>query len=100
MARGSSKRDHIDTQAADIERLLNDPAFIRVYDMVEKRILEALMNNKHDGSPEFENFERELCRQLRTMKSLKSVMMAISAGRSLREVIPDNEHGGTNSNNT
>lgn len=98
MARGTSKRQNIDTQALEIERLWDDPAFQRVFSMTEKGLIDAIMNNKHDGSVEFENYERELCRQLRTMKSLKSIMVAISAGRSLREVVPDNEHGGTDSN--
>ena len=100
MSRGTLKRESMDTFAADVERLYNDPAYQRILQMTEDAVLDGIKNAKHDGSPEFENHERELCRQLRTLHSQKRIMMAISAGKTLREAQPGNDDSSGTSTTT
>ncbi len=96
MSRGGTlNRESMNAFSADVMRLMDDPTFVKLWDMIENEIIELITDpqNKNDGSPEFDNFERELCRQLRTMKSLKRIMMAVSAGGSLREATANDEPG-------
>lgn len=73
----SGKRQSPDVMAEDASRLLNDPAFIRAYDAVREGLIAEIENLKHDGQDVTFDYEQELCRTLRT---LRSVRRAISMG--------------------
>ena len=70
--------------ALDAGRLLDDPAFIRATETTEESIINLIVDGKHDGSPEFEAAEREMCRTLRTLRSLKRVLTKTLQGEKLR----------------
>ena len=80
-----SKREATPSQFAfDADRLLNDPAFIRVMELTEESILHLIVSSQHDGSAAFEAAEREMCRTLRTLRSLKRVLSKTLQGEQLR----------------
>lgn len=82
--RGSAARKAADTQASEAQRLLDDPAFIRGFDAVREGMINELSNLKHDGQPETDAYERELCRTLRTLNSLKRAISLGVQGQKLR----------------
>jgi hypothetical protein len=80
----ASRRQSPEVKADEAERLFNDPAFKRGFDGTEKAIVELIATSKHDGSPEFEACEREMCRTLRTLRSLKRAILITIQGQKLR----------------
>lgn len=73
----SAARQSPDVAAADAKRLLDDPAFKRGVERVRNGLLRELEDLKHDGQPETDAFEREVCRSLRTLHAL---VRAVSTG--------------------
>ena len=80
-----SKRQSKEVLANEAKRLLTDPAYVRGFDLVRAGLIRELEIAKPDGSPEFENWEREICRALRTLISTKRAMSAGVQGQTLRE---------------
>jgi hypothetical protein len=83
--RKDSKRESPEVIANDAKRLLDDPAFVRGVELVRQGLLRELEQLKHDGSPEHEDFEREVCRSLRSLKSVRHAITACVQGQTLRE---------------
>lgn len=79
-----SRRESPDQKAAEAQRLMDDPAFIRGFDAVKEGLVNELSNLQHDGSPEVDAFEREVCRSLRTLQSLKRAISLGVQGQALR----------------
>ncbi len=77
-------RQSPDVQASEAQRLLEDPAFRRAFSAVHEGMVNAILNFKHDGSKEADNFERECCRSLRTLQSLKRALAMGAQGQKLR----------------
>ena len=73
-----------DSQADDAKRLLEDPAFVRGYDALREGIINELEKMKHDGQPETDAYERELCRVLRTLPGLRRALSLAIQGKQLR----------------
>jgi len=84
LRRGTSKRQSPDVQAEEAERLLNDPAFIRGFEAVHEGLINEIRNLKHDGQEVTDNYERELCRTLRTLGSVKRAIALGVQGQKLR----------------
>ena len=82
--RGESKRQAVETIAADADRLLNDPAFIQGFNGLREDTVKLLEATAHDGSPEFDAAEREMCRTLRTLSSLRRRIGACVQNQTLR----------------
>ena len=82
---GSSKRESSEVIANDAQRLLDDPAFKRGVELVREGLIRELENIRHDGSPEVEDFEREVCRTLRNLKSMRHMIAGCVQGQTLRE---------------
>lgn len=82
--RQKSRRQAPDVQADEAQRLLNDPAFIRGFEAVREGIINEIDNLKHDGQEATDNYERELCRTLRTLKSVKRAIAIGVQGQKLR----------------
>ena len=80
----TSKRRAPESLAEESKRLLDDPAFIRGYDTVHNGLVNALANIQHDGSESMDNYERELCRTLRTLHSLRRSIALGVQGQQLR----------------
>lgn len=68
----------------EADRLLNDPVFQRAMDVTEEAVLNLICQGRHDGSAEFEAAEREMCRTLRTLRSLRRVLTRTLQGEQLR----------------
>ena len=83
--RKDSKRESSEVVANDAKRLLDDPAYQRAVDLVREGLVRELEQLKHDGSPEMEDFEREVCRSLRSLKSTRLAITACVQGQTLRE---------------
>jgi hypothetical protein len=83
--RKTSKRESPEFVANDAKRLLDDPAFKRGVELVREGLIRELEQLKHDGSPEHEDFEREVCRSLRSLKSVRHAITACVQGQTLRE---------------
>ena len=79
-----TRRQAPDVQADDAQRLLNDPAFIRAFDAVKEGMINEIVNLKHDGQPQTDAYERELCRVLRTLNSVKRAIAIGVQGQKLR----------------
>ena len=79
-----TKRGSKSQQALDAERLFNDPAFQDAMDQMEYAIVNLIVETQHDGSPESDAAEREMCRSLRTLKRLPRIMTRILQGQQLR----------------
>lgn len=79
------KRDSPDVLAEQSRRLLNDPAFTRAMDGMEQDIIEIIANSKSDGTAQFEEHERELCRQLRTLRHLRRRIKLSPQNKTLRD---------------
>ena len=95
MARTNTKNAHIreevkpkrrEDDALDAERLLRDPAFIRAFDNVENALIKTLKEFQHDGQPETDDNEREICRSLRTLHRVKRAVTLTVQGQKLRAV--------------
>ncbi len=92
MAKPDTKNAHVRGKRTDpgeiatqTERLLEDPAFVRAFDMVHGGLVDTLANLQHDGSTETDDYEREVCRSLRTLKRVKRCMTKAIQGQKLRE---------------
>ena len=81
----SSKRESTEVQASEAQRLLNDPAYVRGFNNVREGIIYQLEHMKHDGSADMDDYERELCRVLRTLTSTKRAMSLGIQNQPLRE---------------
>ena len=82
--RRNSKRQSNDVQADEAQRLLNDPAFIRGYEAVKEGVINEITNIKHDGQASTDDYERELCRTLRTLNSVRRAIAIGVQGQQLR----------------
>lgn len=82
--KGTTKRKTPDIQSSEAERLLNDPAFVRGMDAAENGIVSLICDTKHDGSPQCDAAEREMCRSLRTLRGLKRIIAVSVQGQKLR----------------
>lgn len=82
--RGASKRQSPDVQADEAKRLLDDPAFIRGFEAVHEGLINEISNLKHDGQEATDDYERELCRTLRTLNSVKRAIALGVQGQKLR----------------
>lgn len=82
--RPDSKRQSLDVQADEAQRLLNDPAFNRAFEAVREGLITELEEFKHDGQPETAQYEDEICRVLRTLKSLRRALALGVQGQRLR----------------
>lgn len=81
----TSKRQSKEVLANEAKRLLTDPAYVRGFELVRDGLIRSLEEFKHDGSAEADNWEREVCRTLRTLISTKRAMSAGVQGQTLRE---------------
>ena len=82
--RTGSRREAPDQKAAEAQRLLDDPAFQRGFDAVREGLINELEAIKHDGQPETDDYERELCRTLRTLRGVKRAISMGVQGQQLR----------------
>ena len=80
----TSRRQAPDVQAEEAQRILNDPAFIRGFEAVKEGMINEIVNLKHDGQQATDDYERELCRTLRTLNSVKRAMAIGIQGQKLR----------------
>jgi hypothetical protein len=80
----SSARASKEVQTAEADRLLNDPAFQRGFDNVRDGCVALLENLQHDGSEGTDEYEREICRTLRTLSRLKRTIALGVQGQKLR----------------
>lgn len=71
-------------EALDAKRLLDDPAFQKAMARMESGIVNLIVATPHDGSPESDAAEREMCRSLRTLKRLPIAMTKMLQGEQLR----------------
>lgn len=80
----ASRRATPGVQANEAQRLFNDPAFIRGFDGTERALIDLIASVKHDGSPEMFAAEQEMCRTLRSLRSLKRIISTTIQGQKLR----------------
>jgi hypothetical protein len=80
-----TRRESGEVKANEAHRLLNDPAYVAGFKRVRDALIYELENLKHDGMPETDAYERELCRTLRTLTSTKRAMSLGIQGQALRE---------------
>lgn len=80
--KGSTGRSP-EIQVEEAKRLLDDPAFQRAFDAVREGMINEIVNFQHDGQPQTDAYEREVCRTLRTLHSLRK---AISLGVQRQEL--------------
>lgn len=80
----TSKRQSPDVKAEEAKRLLDDPAFVRAHDAVREGVINELEAIKHDGQQITDDYERELCRTLRTLNSVKRAIALGVQGHALR----------------
>jgi len=78
-----SVRSSPDVQASEARRLADDPAMVRAFEIIRDGMIKGITDMKHDGSEGADNFERECCRTLRTLSSLKR---AISLSGQLNQL--------------
>ena len=81
----TTRRQSGEVKANEAQRLLNDPAYVAGYNRVRDALIYEIENLKHDGMPETDAYERELCRVLRTLTSTKRAMSLGIQGQALRE---------------
>lgn len=72
--------------AGEAEQLLENPAFQRAYDAVRDGCIKILEDMQHDGSPEMVDQELEICRTLRTLKSVRRNLSLAVQRRELKLV--------------
>ena len=82
--RKGNPRQAPEALADEAQRLLDDPAFIRGFDAVRDGIINELESIKHDGQAVTDDYERELCRTLRTLRSVKRAIALGVQGQKLR----------------
>lgn len=82
--RGQSQRDNPDTVAAEAAQLLDTPAFSRAYDGVRDALIKEIEDLQVDGGKADDDYERELCRSLRALKSVKRMLVVTVQGQQLR----------------
>lgn len=82
--RKGTRRQDPDVLASEAQRLLDDPAFQRAFDAVREGLIHELEAIKHDGSEETDDYEREVCRTLRTLGSVKRAIALGVQGHKLR----------------
>jgi hypothetical protein len=82
--RGKGKRHDKSVIADEADRLLNDPAFVRAFDVLEESIINMLCSSASNGSIECDDAEREMVRVLRTGRSLKRILAKTIQGEKLR----------------
>lgn len=78
------KRQAPEVTAADSTRLLNDPAFVEVFDQLRERGVTELERIASDGSAESDAYEREWCRILRTLNWVKRNLVIKGQKEQLR----------------
>ena len=78
------RRQQPDVGAAEARRLLDDPAFDAAVGRVKGGLVDALEAIKHDGSPEMDAYERELCRALRTLNSVTRSLSLVIQGQAFK----------------
>ena len=78
------RREQTDVKAAEAQRLLDDPAFVRAREVVREGLLTELEAIKHDGQSETDAYEREICRALRTLRSVTRAIQMTVQGQKLR----------------
>ena len=83
--RRESRRQSPEVTAGDAERLQNDPAFIKAFDETRETIIDALERLVINGTDEQVEVERELCRSLRTLGTVRRTLLKSAAGQKLRE---------------
>lgn len=79
-----TRRQRPDVLAEEASRLLSDPAFVRAFEAVKEGMVNEIITMKHDGSSHSDDFERECCRTLRTLNSLKRALTLGVQGQRLR----------------
>lgn len=67
-----SRRHDPDVVAADAARALADPVYQRSLEAAEEALVDSLAMAKDDGSARFDDWERETCRTLRTLRRIRS----------------------------
>ena len=80
----TARRQQPDVKAEEADRLLNDPAFLRAYTAVHEGMVNEIVSLKHDGSREVDDLERECCRVLRTLNSMRRALAMGVQGQKLR----------------
>lgn len=81
----STRRESGEVQANEAQRLLNDPAYIKGFNAVRDALIRTLEEFQHSGSREDDDFEREVCRSLRTLTRTKRAMSVGIQGQALRD---------------
>jgi hypothetical protein len=84
--RGESKsrREQPDIKAEEAQRILDDPAFKRGFEAVRNGYIKAIEEGLADGKPEYDMWEREICRSLRTLYAVKRNISLAIQGQTLR----------------
>lgn len=80
----AESRKKAEVLAGDAERLLNDPAFKQGFDGLRNDTIKLIESTPHDGSPEFDAAEREMCRTLRTLDQLRKRITLCTQIQALR----------------
>lgn len=70
--------------AAAVMRLGNDPDFRRVIEKMRSETVRLIENIQTDGAPETEQYERELCRTLRTLHAFPRLFVKVEANERLK----------------
>lgn len=83
--RATSKRQSPEVQADEAQRLLDDPAYQRGVERVREGLVHQLESFKSGGSEADDDWEREVCRALRTLKTLRLAIAGTVQGQTLRE---------------
>ena len=78
------KRGSPEVAAADARRLLDDPAFNAGVERVRNGLVTSLENIKHDGTPEMDAYERELCRALRMLNAVTRSISLVVQGQAFK----------------
>ncbi len=78
-------RNALSALSSDDQRALNDPAILRAMDKMRDGLVNVISEGKSDGSPEFEQYERECCRTLRTLTHIKNAMAVSPQLNQLKE---------------
>lgn len=76
--------DPRDLQAERAGKLLDDETFNTTFDDVRTSVIACIEEHKADGSQASEEYELELCRTLRTLRSVKRALILKAQGATLR----------------
>lgn len=82
--RGSQKRESAEAVASEAQRLLDDPAFQRGFSNLRDQLIKELEDLKHDGQSQTSDYELEICRTLRTLRSLRRGIALGVQGQTIR----------------